>query len=83
MYNRLVEMCGSARMMDWLVEGRGIEPHIPLFDESARHDGAFSREDFDFDHKADAYICPAGKELRHYRRTFNTPRTGGGRYRVK
>jgi hypothetical protein len=60
---------GSAPMLDWLVEGRGIEPHIPVFDKSARRD-------FDYDHKADAYICPAGKELRHYRRTFNKPRTG-------
>jgi hypothetical protein len=66
---------GSAPMLDWLVEGRGIEPHIPVFDKSARRDGTFSR-DFDYDHKADAYICPAGKELRHYRRTFNKPRTG-------
>ncbi len=67
---------GSAPMLAWLVEDRGIEPHIPVFDKSARRDDTFSREDFDYDHKADAYICPAGKELRHYRRTFNTPRTG-------
>ena len=67
---------GSAPMLDWLVEQRGIAPHIPVFDKSARRDGTFSREDFGYDHKTDAYTCPAGKALRHYRRTFNTPRTG-------
>src|SRR5881392_244497 len=39
----------------------GIEPHIPVFDKSQRTDGAFSREDFTYDHASDAYRCPAGK----------------------
>ena len=26
---------GSAEMLDWLVNDRGIEPHIPVFDESS------------------------------------------------
>jgi hypothetical protein len=47
---------GSAPMLDWLVEKRGIEPHIPVFDKSKRTDSTFSREDFDYDHRADAYI---------------------------
>jgi hypothetical protein len=37
---------GAAEMLDWLVEDRGIEPHIPVFDKSRRTDGTFSREDF-------------------------------------
>ena len=53
---------GSAEMLGWLVE-RAIEPHIPVFDKSARDDGTFSRGDFDYDQEADIYICPAGKEL--------------------
>lgn len=32
---------GSAPMPDWLVEGRGIAPHIPVFDKSQRTDGTF------------------------------------------
>jgi len=64
---------GSAPMLDWLVEGRGIEPHIPVFDKSTRRDGTFSREDFDYDHKADAYICPAGKPLRPRQKTYKAP----------
>ena len=27
---------GSAEMLNWLVEERGIEPHVPVFDKSAR-----------------------------------------------
>jgi transposase len=54
---------GSAEMLAWLVEDRGIEPHIPVFDKSQRRDGTFSRDDFRYDHEGDAYFCPAGKML--------------------
>jgi len=67
---------GSAEMLNWLVNDRGIEPHIPVFDKSKRTDGTFSREDFAYDHANDTYRCPAGKILQHYRRQFTTPRTG-------
>ena len=55
---------GSAKMLSWLVHDQGIEPHIPVFDKSARKDGTFSRDDFSYDHKGDAYICPEGKTLK-------------------
>jgi hypothetical protein len=67
---------GSAEMLDWLVDDRGIEPHIPVFDKSQRTDGTFSRDDFTYDHKSDTYRCPAGHNLQHYRRRFAIPRTG-------
>jgi len=54
---------GSAEMLGWLVHERGIEPHIPVFDKSHRDDGTFSRDDFTYDHKGDAYFCPGGKML--------------------
>jgi transposase len=54
---------GSAEMLGWLVNERAIEPHIPVFDKSARVDGTFSREDFAYDQQSDVYICPAGKAL--------------------
>ena len=47
----------------WLVNERAIEPHIPVFDKSARDDGTFSREDFAYNQEADIYVCPAGKVL--------------------
>ena len=65
---------GSGEMLGWLVEERGIEPHIPVIDKSKRRDGTFSREDFDYDHEADAYICPAGKDLLQSRRQFQAIR---------
>ena len=67
---------GSAEMLAWLVDERGIEPHIPVFDKSERTDGTFSRADFAYDQESDVYVCPAGKQLRKYRRAFTTPRTG-------
>jgi transposase len=63
---------GSAEMLAWLVHERGIEPHIPVFDKSARTDGTFSRAEFPYDHARDLYICPAGKELRPRQKVYRT-----------
>jgi transposase len=54
---------GSAEMLRWLVYEHGIEPHVTVFDKSARRDGTFSREDFAYDLERDVYVCPAGKTL--------------------
>jgi hypothetical protein len=54
---------GSAAMLGWLVHEQGIEPHIPVFDKSARTDGTFERDDFTYDRESDVYFCPAGKML--------------------
>ena len=54
---------GSAEMLGWLVYEHGIEPHVTVFDKSAREDGTFSRNDFTYDHEGDVYFCPAGKML--------------------
>src|SRR5580700_10000865 len=40
---------GSADMVGWLVDERGIEPHVKLIDKAERTDGTFSRSDFAFD----------------------------------
>jgi len=62
---------GSAAMLNWLVEERGIEPHIPVFDKSKRKDGTFSRSDFTYDHDGDVYVCPNGKTLATNGRVHN------------
>jgi transposase len=49
---------GSAEMLGWLVHGRGIEPHIPVFDKSNREDGIFSRDDFSYDHQGEPSLEP-------------------------
>jgi transposase len=54
---------GSAPSLHWLVETKGIAPHIPVFDKSKRDDGTFSRSDFQFDEAGNVYTCPGGKRL--------------------
>jgi len=54
---------GAAPMLNWLVEEKGIAPHIPVFDRSKREDGTFSRSDFRYDPTDDVYHCPGGKRL--------------------
>jgi transposase len=54
---------GSAEMLGWLVSERGIEPHVTVFDKSARKDGTFSREDFQYNADRDVYLCPGGMML--------------------
>ncbi len=55
---------GSALNLDWLVNEKGISPHVPVIDKSKRDDGTFSREDFAYDKERDIYTCPAGKTLK-------------------
>src|SRR6202045_3505266 len=65
---------GTAEMLNWLGNERGVEPHIPGFDKSQHPDRTFSRDDFVYDHKRDCYICPAGKELRQRQKIYRLPR---------
>src|SRR5271167_3598843 len=76
--SRLVADAGysSAEMIEWLVDERGIEPHVKLMDKSERTDGTFSRSDFAYDPDRNLYVCPGGKELRKYHRAFSKPRQG-------
>src|ERR1700755_2895899 len=54
---------GAAPMLNWLVEEKGIAPHIPVFDKSKRDDGTFSRTHFRCYPTSDVYHCPGGKRL--------------------
>jgi len=79
---------GSAEMLNWLVNERDIEPHIPVFDKAARKDGTFPRRVFRYDPEDDRYICPAGKNLRRYRKAgrlakAKPPKDGLHKYRAK
>ena len=67
---------GSAEFLGWVVNEKGIEPHVPVWDKAARSDGTFSRSDFSFDEQADHYTCPNGKQLKRFRRPFSKPRSG-------
>lgn len=65
---------GSAAMLGWLVEDKGIEPHVPVWDKWKRHDGMFEVSEFPYDPITDSYKCPGGKSLEHKR---YKPRNGG------
>jgi len=54
---------GSAGNLAWLVNEKGIAPHIPVIDKSKREDGTLSREDFTYDVQRDCYVCPSGCDL--------------------
>src|SRR3546814_17958353 len=78
---------GDAANLAWLVHERGIEPHIPVFEKN-RTDGSFGRPDFIYDHKADSYTCPGGKQLRRYWQdgraaTARPPSDGIDKYRAR
>jgi hypothetical protein len=53
---------------------RGIAPHIPVFDKSARREGTFERADFVHDAEQDTSTCQAGNELKQSRRGFTKPK---------
>jgi transposase len=61
---------GSASNLHFLVDVKGIAPHIPVIDKSQRNDGTFSRDDFIYDEARDHYVCLGGKIL---------PRSSGAR----
>jgi hypothetical protein len=50
-------------MLGWLVNEKGIEPHVSVFDKSARTDATFSRAEFIYDHKRDVCFCPGNQML--------------------
>jgi len=53
---------GAVKLLKWLIDQK-IAPHIPVWDNSARRDGTFSRADFAFDAERNIYVCPGSKEL--------------------
>jgi transposase len=66
---------GTAPILEWVVEKKTIEPHIPVLDKTQRKDGTFERDAFIWDEAADEYRCPAGKPLRREFRSYTVPRT--------
>ena len=54
---------GTGKLLAWLL-GKGITPHIPVWERYPSSDGMFSRGEFTFDAERDVYVCPNGKLLR-------------------
>lgn len=66
---------GTAPMLAWLVDDKGIEPHIPPWDKTQRKDDTLSSTEFRWDAQANEYQCPEGHALRNQWRPFKNPRT--------
>ena len=65
---------GTAPMLDWMVNSKGIEPHVPVWDKSERNDGTLSRSDFLWDEAKNEYRCPEGNPLKSNWRPFKIQR---------
>lgn len=65
---------GTAPMLAWMVNDKGIAPHVPVWDRSERKDGTLSSSEFDWDERAKQYRCPQGHALLSERRPFTRPR---------
>jgi transposase len=66
---------GTGPMLEWMVQDKGIEPHVPVWEKTERNDGTFSVADFHWDEQANEYRCPRGEPLRSEWRAFKTPRS--------
>jgi hypothetical protein len=66
---------GNAPLLNWMVEEKRIEPHVPVWDKYQRTDGSISSDAFRWDEARDEYRCPQGHPLRSEWRPFTKPRT--------
>ena len=65
---------GVAPMLGWMVQDKGIAPHVPVWDKTERKDGTLSSTEFVWDAQAKEYRCPQGHALLSERRQFTKPR---------
>jgi len=66
---------GNAELLGWMVNDKGIAPHVPVWDRTQRDDGTLSSSDFEWDERANEYRCPQRQPLRSEWRIFKRPRT--------
>jgi transposase len=65
---------GTAPMLGWMVQDKGIAPHVPVWDRSERKDGTLPSSAFVWSEQANEYRCPQGHALLSDRRQFTKPR---------
>src|SRR6187455_3812374 len=65
---------GTGPMLGWMVEDKGIAPHVPVWDRTERKDGTLSSSEFVWDEQANQYRCPEGHALLSDRRRFTKRR---------
>jgi len=65
---------GTGPLLEWMVEDKGIAPHVPVWDRTERKDGTLSSDEFAWNEQANEYRCPQGHALRSDWRPFTKPR---------
>lgn len=55
---------GAASMLGYLVDQKGIEPHVPVWEKGTRSDDTYSHFDFTWVEEDKTYRCPQGNMLR-------------------
>jgi hypothetical protein len=66
---------GSAKLLDWMINEKAIEPHVPVWDKTRRKDETLSSSDFRWNEQTGEYRCPQGHALRKQRREFRNLRS--------
>jgi transposase len=67
---------GTAAMLNWLINEKQIEPHVPVWDHTQRAtDETFPNSDFKWDEQRNEYRCPQGYALRTDWRPFKNSRS--------
>jgi transposase len=66
---------GTAAMLNWLVNEKQIEPHVPVWDHTPRTDETLPSSDFKWDEQRNEYRCPQGYALRTDWRPFKIARS--------
>ena len=66
---------GTAPMLEWMVQDKGIEPRVSVWEKPENNPNLFNRSDFVWDRKADCYHCPGGQQLQVGRRNFKVQRS--------
>jgi len=66
---------GVAPMLEWMVNDKGIAPHVPVWEKAERGDGTLSRSEFQWHEEVNEYRCPEGKALRSNWRPFKNARS--------
>ena len=46
---------GTAPMLAWMIDDKGIDPYVPVWDKTQRTDDTFSSSDFEWNQEADEY----------------------------
>lgn len=67
--------CGTAEMLHRVVDGKAIEPHVPVWEKSEHNDDTSSRSALKWREEDNVDRCPGGKPLRGRHRNFAVPRS--------